>query len=180
MSARYAGSPTATVFQDDDGKKGKKKLVQLLWGYRFNLVDEPEGDYARINVRIDEGAKLHPGWIKKSDVRKDPLLEVTFVDIGQGDGCLLIMPDAGVRDSKRRAIVIDAGEGDSMSRYLRYRFFYPSAKRPKEIHAGIISHPDSDHYKGFEALLVEQFKERFVAGHIAPTSSGMSKKVGWR
>ena len=40
MSTRYAGSPTATVFQDDDGKKGKKKLVQLLWGDRFNLVDE--------------------------------------------------------------------------------------------------------------------------------------------
>jgi beta-lactamase superfamily II metal-dependent hydrolase len=152
MNPRYAGSPTAVVFADDQGKKGKKKLVQLLWGDLFDLVEEPPGDFARVKVRIDEGTKMHPGWIKKSDVQEHPLLEVTFVDIGQGDGCLLIMPDAGVPDFKRRAILIDAGETDSMKRYVSYRFMYPSAKRPKEIDAGIISHPDSDHYKGFADL----------------------------
>ncbi len=152
MNPRYAGSPTATVFKDEGGKRGRKKLVQLLWGDLFDLVEEPAGDYARVKVRIDEGTKMHDGWIKKSDIRETPLLEVTFVDIGQGDGSLVIMPDSNVPDSQRRAMVIDAGEKDSMMRYIKYRFMYPSARRPKEIHAGVISHPDSDHYKGFGHL----------------------------
>ena len=152
MKARYAAGPTAIVYQDDNGRKSRKKLIQLLWGDLIDLREEPPGDYARVGVRIDEGTKIHSGWIKKSDIQVKPVLEVTFVDIGQGDGCLLITPDADVPDFKRRAMVIDAGEKDSMMRYVRYRFMYPSANRPKEIHAGIISHPDQDHYKGFGPL----------------------------
>lgn len=150
MEPRYAGSPTAVVFEDDNGKKGRKKLVELLWGDLFDLVEEPAGQWARVGVRKDEGTKIHSGWIKKSDIQTDPVLEVTFVDIGQGDGCLLIMPDKEAKDRDRRAIVIDAGEGDSMKRYLSYRFFYPSERRPYQFHAGIVSHPDADHYKGFD------------------------------
>jgi len=90
--------------------------------------------------------------MKKSEIQAEPVLEVTFVDIGQGDGCLMIMPDKDKPDFQRRAMVIDAGEKDSMMRYIKYRFMYPSVNRPKVIHAGIISHPDQDHYKGFQPL----------------------------
>jgi hypothetical protein len=38
-----------------------------------------------------------------------------FVDIGQGDGCLMITPDD-------KLFVIDAGAGDNMLRFLRWRF----------------------------------------------------------
>jgi beta-lactamase superfamily II metal-dependent hydrolase len=152
MKTCYAAGPTAIVYKDENGKKSRKKLIQLLWGDLIDLREEPPGDYVKVGVRIDEGTKIHNGWMKKSDIQEEPVLEVTFVDIGQGDGCLLIMPDADVPDFKRRAMVIDAGEKDHMMRYVRYRFMYPSAKRPKEIHAGIISHPDQDHYKGFDAL----------------------------
>jgi beta-lactamase superfamily II metal-dependent hydrolase len=152
MKARYAAGPTAIVYKDENGKKSQKKLIQLLWGDLVDLREEPSGDYARVGVRIDEGTKIHSGWMKKSDIQSDPVLEVTFVDIGQGDGCLLILPDVGVPDFERRSMVIDAGEKDNMMRYIKYRFMYPSANRPKEIHAGIISHPDQDHYKGFAPM----------------------------
>jgi|GEM_PF-4027369 len=140
MKACYAVGPTAIVYQDDNGKKSKKKLIQLLWGDLVDLREEPPGDYAKVGVRIDEGTKIHNGWMKKSDIQTKPVLEVTFVDIGQGDGCLLIAPDGDVPDFKRRAIVIDAGEKDNMMRYIKYRFMYPSANRAKEIHAGIIAY----------------------------------------
>jgi len=152
MKTRYAAGPTATVYKDDNGKKSNKKLVQLLWGDLLDLREEPPGNFAKVGVRIDEGTKIYDGWMKKSDIQTDPVLEVTFVDIGQGDGCLMIMPDKDKPDVERRAMVIDAGEKDNMMRYIKYRFMYPSAKRPKEIHAGIISHPDQDHYKGFQPL----------------------------
>lgn len=152
MKSHYAAGPTATVFKDENGRKSRKKLVQLLWGDLVDLREEPPGDFAKVGVRIDEGTKIHTGWMRKGDIQEKPVLEVTFVDIGQGDGCLMIAPDADKPDSKRRAMVIDAGEKDNMMRYIKYRFMYPSANRPKEIHAGIISHPDSDHYKGFGPL----------------------------
>ncbi len=152
MEARYAAGPATIVYKDDNGAKSNKKLIQLLWGDLVDLREEPPGDFARVGVRIDEGTKIHPGWVKKSDLRTEPVLEVTFVDIGQGDGCLMILPDKDRHDSQRRAMVIDAGEDTNMMRYVRYRFMYPSARRPKEIHAGIITHPDQDHYKGFASL----------------------------
>ena len=152
MKARYAAGPAAIVYKSENGKKSGKKLIQLLWGDLVDLIEEPPGDFAKVRVRIDEGTKMYDGWMKKSEIQAEPVLEVTFVDIGQGDGCLLIMPDKDKPDFRRRAMVIDAGEKDSMMRYIKYRFMYPSKKRPKEIHAGIISHPDQDHYKGFGSL----------------------------
>lgn len=169
MKVRYAAGPTAIVYQDENGKKSRKKLIQLLWGDMIDLREEPAGDFAKVGVRIDEGTRIYNGWMKKSDIQEKPVLEVTFVDIGQGDGCLLIAPDPDVPDFKRRAMVIDAGEKDSMKRYIMYRFMYPSRKRPKEIHAGIVSHPDQDHYKGFGPLFRQaglSFKTLFHNGLV--------------
>ena len=152
MRSCYAAGPTAVVYQDDGGKKSNKKLVQLLWGDLVDLAEEPPGDFVKVRVRIDEGSKIHDGWMKKDDIQPNPVLEVTFVDIGQGDGCLIVMPDNGKPDIQRRAVLIDAGEKDNMMRYLKYRFMYPTARRPRELHAGIISHPDKDHYAGFKSI----------------------------
>ena len=152
MRPCYAAGPTAVVYQDEGGKKSDKKLVQLLWGDLVDLAEEPPGDFVKVRVRIDEGSKIHDGWMKKDDIQPNPVLEVTFVDIGQGDGCLIVMPDNGKPDIQRRAVLIDAGEKDNMMRYLKYRFMYPTARRPRELHAGIISHPDKDHYAGFKSI----------------------------
>jgi len=73
MKARYAAGPTAIVYQDDNGRKSRKKLIQLLWGDLIDLREEPPGDYARVGVRIDEGTKIHSGWIKKSDILSAPV-----------------------------------------------------------------------------------------------------------
>ena len=169
MNARYAAGPTVIVYKDENGKKSNKKLIQLLWGDLIDLLEEPTGNFAKVKVRIDEGTKMYEGWIKKSEIQTEPVLEVTFVDIGQGDGSLIIVPDKGKPDVQRRAMVIDAGEKDSMMRYIKYRFMYPSKNRPKEIHAGIISHPDQDHYRGFLPLFKHtgiSFKTLFHNGLV--------------
>ncbi|MEM7092270.1 MAG: MBL fold metallo-hydrolase [Actinomycetota bacterium] len=147
---RYAGFPTAKVYEDVDGKKGRKAVESLLWGDMFDLLDDSgDGDFVRVRCRTGEGAKLVEGWMKRDDVLEHPLLEVTFIDIGQGDGCVVYTPgDDGVEET-RKMMVIDAGEHDNMSRYLRWRLFYPSERRPQHLHAAVITHPDSDHYKGF-------------------------------
>jgi len=145
MKKRYAKHPKAAVIEDVDGKPGKKTIEELLWGDLLDLQDEVSGDFVRVKVRPHKGGPRITGWMKKTDFTKKPLLEVTFVDIGQGDGCVVVTPD-------QRVIVIDAGEDDNMSRYLHWRLGYPSANRPTRVHAAVISHPDQDHYRGFRDI----------------------------
>jgi beta-lactamase superfamily II metal-dependent hydrolase len=81
----------------------------------------------------------------KADIQKERLLEIVWVDVGQGDGALLVTPD----DTK---YVIDAGVGDNMRRYLAWRFD-DFKKLLKDFDGLLISHPDKDHYLGFQQLV---------------------------
>ena len=81
----------------------------------------------------------------RNDLQYDRLLEIVFVDVGQGDGALLVTPDG-------KKYVIDAGIGDNMFKYLRWRF--ADFKKAQDDFDGlIITHPDEDHYKGFGHLI---------------------------
>jgi beta-lactamase superfamily II metal-dependent hydrolase len=136
MPTRFAAYPSAFVFETP----GQKKLDHLLWGDFINVLG-PEQD-GWLNVR----ARGTTGWMRKEDIQENRLLEVNFVDIGQGDGCFIVTPDD-------KFLLIDAGEGDNMFRFLRWRFNLKN--HPDQIitiQNAIISHPDSDHYRGFTPL----------------------------
>ncbi|MGA0598663.1 ComEC/Rec2 family competence protein [Enterovirga sp. CN4-39] len=51
-------------------------------------------------------------------------------------------------------MIIDAGEGDNMYRFIGWRF--GKLKKRFAFHAAIITHPDQDHYKGFQKLFEQQ------------------------
>ena len=138
-STRFAGYPSAVVYDKPEGKK--KGLQHLLWGDWLRLKSGRKGNFVEVHARgVD-------GWMHKKDIQKQRLLEVVFVDIGQGDGCLLVTPDD-------KHMVIDAGEGDNMKRFLRWR--YGGFKEPWKFECAVISHPDADHYGGFDALFDEE------------------------
>jgi beta-lactamase superfamily II metal-dependent hydrolase len=136
MEKRYAGYPSVFVF---DIPGGKKKVQHLLWGDWMSVTGR-DGDWLKIHSRGCDG------WVREKDVQKNQLLEVNFVDIGQGDGSFIVTPDD-------KFILIDAGEGDNMFRFLRWRFgLKQNPSRKITFDTAIMSHPDSDHYKGFEPL----------------------------
>ena len=82
------------------------------------------------------------GHVLEADRHPDAdRLTVCRVDVGQGDGCLLVTPND-------KHVVIDAGVNDNMYRYLRWR--YGGFEKPWRFESGLISHPDQDHYAGFE------------------------------
>ena len=98
--------------------------------------------------------------MRKSHFSDKRLLEVNFVDIGQGDGCHIVTPDDEI-------ILIDAGEGTNMYRFLSWRYNLRSlkvigvdgvvagdnrARQPVEIKHIVITHPDMDHYYGFKTI----------------------------
>ena len=153
-STRFAGYPSAVVYQNPNGTK---PIQHLIWGDWLRLKEGRNGDYCEVHARGMDG------WMHKDNIQTERLLEIVFVDIGQGDGCLLVTPDD-------RHIVIDAGVGDNMARFLNWR--YGGFDNPWEFEIGIISHPDADHYGGFDLIFDEpnvKFKTFFHNGIVERT-----------
>ncbi len=138
--AVFIGYPSTVQYKtkgESDSTKGKGPLNQLLWG-DWARIEQIDGSWFKLRTRG------RSGWVRKENVQKDRILEVNFVDIGQGDGCHIQTPED-------KALVVDAGEGDNMYRFLRWRFGKFTKKF--EFESFVISHPDKDHYLGFTELL---------------------------
>jgi len=98
---RYARYPEAKVV-DTAGAE----VNHLLWGDWVRIEGPEAGGMVPVSVRGTDGL------MRVDDLQAERVLEVVFVDVGQGDGCLLVTPDD-------QHIVIDAGVDDHMYRYLR-------------------------------------------------------------
>ncbi|MBO6756469.1 MAG: hypothetical protein JJ902_09095 [Roseibium sp.] len=116
--------------------KGKTPVNQLLWG-DWARVGEISGDWIKVRSRGRDG------WVRRGDLQTNRILEVNFVDVGQGDGAHIQTPDD-------RALIVDAGEKDNMYRFMRWRF--GRFENPFTFEAAVITHPDKDHYAGFFPL----------------------------
>jgi beta-lactamase superfamily II metal-dependent hydrolase len=126
----------------------------LLFGDWLTYLGETKNGWARVRSRNCNG------WLPISSFGEERPLEVNFVDIGQGDGCHIVTPDDKV-------ILIDAGEGDNMHRFISWRYNLrrreleeDGGPPPFPIDHAFISHPDKDHYYGFGPLF-ENRKLRF-------------------
>jgi beta-lactamase superfamily II metal-dependent hydrolase len=123
----------------------KKKVKQILWGDWLNIEAETDDGWSKVKWGKDRY------WIRTSDCEHERPLEVMFIDVGQGDGCLVVTPKS---PPDEKVILIDAGEGDNMYRFIRWRF--GKLKKKFNFHAAIVTHPDQDHYKGFQKLFEEK------------------------
>ena len=130
---RYAGYPSAVMFDEPNGKA----VQHLLWGDWLELSGPARDGWLPVHGRG------HDGWMRQDTVTHERLLEIVFVDIGQGDGALVVTPDD-------RHLLVDAGQGDNMFRFLRWKY---RLKKPFSFAAAVISHSDVDHYAGFGPIL---------------------------
>jgi beta-lactamase superfamily II metal-dependent hydrolase len=81
-------------------------------------------------------------------------LQVHFIDVGQGDSIFIITPN-------NKTILIDAGiHSDGNDRRNPFNYIRDLKKEGKiknlTIDVAFITHPDDDHYKGFNYLCKEQ------------------------
>jgi beta-lactamase superfamily II metal-dependent hydrolase len=151
----FAAYPSAVIYsapkndtkKPSDGSDGvdngeKPKITakkQLLWGDFVRLTGKE--DETKKWVEVDSrGVK---GWVKKTELQKKRILEVIFIDIGQGDSCLIVTP-------QDKHIIIDAGAADNLLRFLNWR--YGSFKKKFKFESIVISHSDADHYAGFDGV----------------------------
>jgi beta-lactamase superfamily II metal-dependent hydrolase len=79
-------------------------------------------------------------------IDKKDVLMVTFVDVQQGDACLIETP-------KGKTIIIGGGENQMFARFLAARFTGTSLQSPKNIDCIIVSHGDADHFAGLPKIL---------------------------
>ena len=146
----YAVYPSVKL-QRVDSKTGKLVFVkELLFGdYIQPTILKRTGDYSRVVVDGVEYIRVrcrgYSGIIKESDMQPQRILEVNFIDVGQGDGCHIATPDD-------RHFLIDAGQSENMYRFLKWRFNLKSAYIAPPPFTVVISHPDADHYQGFGSV----------------------------
>jgi len=149
----YFISVTDAVLRAEAKTKSEPKN-HLLFGDWLKYLGEENNGWAKVQCRGDKG------WLPNACFSPHRVLEVNFVDIGQGDGCHIVTPEDEV-------ILIDAGIGDNMFRFISWRYNLrgrkvigvdgvndgdPGAMGPFEIDHVVISHPDKDHYYGFQKL----------------------------
>ncbi|KJS13627.1 MAG: hypothetical protein VR78_11120 [Hoeflea sp. BRH_c9] len=176
-----------------------KKFRQVLWGDWLSLADDadlqPKGlknNSKWVWVRWAWGdpdpAKRQLLKIKREFTSSARPLEIIFVDVGIGDGAVLISPERETAEGEpaeageERILVIDAGKEDHMRKFLDGRF--KAYREGFNFHAAILSHPDSDHYNGFGRILSTEkitFKRLYHNGIVELNSDkGLSRLGGTR
>ena len=150
-----------------------RKVRQVLWG-DWLTVDgvEPDG-WLRILWSPNKDPQTL--YIPETHTVATRPLEIIFLDVGQGDGAVLITPETGTEEG---VTVIDAGEGANMAWFLNARF---KAYRGFNFEAAVITHPDEDHYKGFEAIFANPrigFRSVWHNGLVERPVGGTWAKLG--
>jgi beta-lactamase superfamily II metal-dependent hydrolase len=167
LTTGYATYPSVQLKGDKPDPKTKKKKFGILKQILFGDFIKPyikNGKYETHKTQtgyIRVRARGADGYIKPDQIQPNRVLEVNFIDVGQGDGCHIVTPDD-------KHYIIDAGPADNMYRFLKWRFNLNKASIPPPPFTIIISHSDSDHYKGFDKIfsLTQGAKQQFTIEKI--------------
>ena len=131
---------TANLTREDGG------TVKLLWG-----------DPVQITKRSDQTCEVRArgmrGTIEAGRLMSDPLLELYFIDVGQGDGVLVRLPSG-------KHILIDGGlpralqmTGKNAADFVDWKFHDDYGHYAISLDAMVASHCDYDHYGGLWDLV---------------------------
>jgi beta-lactamase superfamily II metal-dependent hydrolase len=184
----FAIYPEARLYRE----KGQESHQHLIFGDYISPPKNADGslrEWTEDDLKKDpngEGtwwlyarSRKEEGWINLDDIQLDRILEVNFVDIGQGDGCHLVTPD----DCH---FIIDAGKHDNMYRFLRWRFNLGDDSKQLPTFYAVISHCDDDHWGGFVPLLSKlppelknkiRFKKLYHQGILQRSGSQLGEVV---
>lgn len=130
----------------------------FIWGDRVRVISgDPSADRV---IRVAGRGSEH--WIRSRHLGGEPLLELYVIDVGQGDGLLLVSPEG-------HHILVDGGNtrsfqnaGKNAADFVDWKFFKDylnySDRSNEEmtaivLDAVIASHNDIDHFGGILDLL---------------------------
>jgi beta-lactamase superfamily II metal-dependent hydrolase len=150
MVIKYVSDDTAPLYAAASG--GTVRL-ELLWGDQVTVL-EPTTPRSKVRARGKTG------FVSASALGDQSLLEVYFIDVGQGDGVLIRTPDG-------RHLMIDGGykrasqpTGKNAADFVDWKFARDYGLSQIHLDVMMASHNDADHYGGLSDLLnVDQIDE---------------------
>lgn len=138
-------------FKTVGGERVFSNVKHLLFGDWIGLELENELPVYEV-IEGKKYVKVHArnrsGYILPNQIQFDRILEVNFIDVGQGDGCHIVTPDD-------KHFIVDAGASDNMFRFLKWRFNRTRSLNGFPNFDVVISHSDSDHYGGFARIFAD-------------------------
>jgi beta-lactamase superfamily II metal-dependent hydrolase len=139
-STRYVSVDTTPLYAT---ATSTQPLIHLLWGDTLHMLENSSAA-ERIKVK----ARGVTGFVKKDHIGDDPLLEYYFIDVGQGDGVLIVTPD-------RKHILIDGGyirrkqlTKRNAADFVDWKFDKDYGMDTIVLDVVMSSHNDEDHYGG--------------------------------
>jgi len=95
------------------------RLYESSTTNNFSMVlifgDEVDSSGTEADGRVKVSFRSREGWVKKSHLGNNPVLEAYFIDVGQGDSTFIVTPG-------RKKILVDGGLNDQASRFLAWKY----------------------------------------------------------
>ncbi len=140
MAIDYVSQLTLPVYANAADTKPR---AHLLWGDRVDTTGV-SGAFTQVRARGLSG----PCFVRTDGLGGKSLLELYFIDVGQGDGVLVRTPD-------HRHVLIDGGfkrrsqpSGKNAADFVDWKFAKDYRSDTIALDAVVISHNDADHYGG--------------------------------
>ncbi len=192
MTTHFIAIDLVKVYKTTEKKKSNLRTV-LAWGDEVEVI-ETKASHIKIALKDftekPDGSILQTatdGFILKASGNNPPLnsiikpiaekdvLQVSFIDVQQGDGCVVESP-------KGKVLLIDGGENQMFARYLAARYSGSSPQNPKIIDCITVSHGDADHFEGLPLILESETndspKKRLFINPQRVYHNGIVKRPG--
>ncbi|HEY7534436.1 MAG TPA: MBL fold metallo-hydrolase, partial [Thermodesulfobacteriota bacterium] len=156
MLEEYVNQQKIHVY--DKPKEVKKRHIrELLFGEAIKVIKETD-DRDEYLVEINIEGNSEKAYLSKKDrknLKTGKLLELYFIDVGQGDAMLIQTPS-------NKRILIDGGPDESVNEFLNKLYNLKKRKEePLDLHYVVMTHTDKDHAEG----LIKIFKNPNVTIH---------------
>jgi beta-lactamase superfamily II metal-dependent hydrolase len=170
----YVRTETAKLLRREEGKE--KTVTELLWGDRVRVLEKQRGDgrgVTRVRARGMEGL------VDNDALGGNSLLEIYFIDVGQGDGVL-------VRTPTHRHVLVDGGfirrkqpTKRNAADFVDWKFARDYQMNTIDLDAVVASHCDADHYGGLWDLLNPDEVEELDIRETPRVKAFYHAGVGW-
>lgn len=130
----------------------------FIWGDRLKVIS---GNF-KTDLVVKVAGRGVEAWVKSKHLGGESLLEVYIIDVGQGDGLLVVTPEG-------HNIMVDGGDaryrqngGKNAADFIDWKFFKDYTRKKDrgnddlscvKLDAMIASHNDADHFGGLLDLL---------------------------
>ncbi len=150
MQTGYISAPTTYFYKN---ATGGKRYYTLIYGEEVQYAP-PANNASRIKIKN----RTRDGYVKNLPLLQTPVLEVYYIDVGQGDATFIVTPS-------RKKILIDGGINNQALKFLswKYRLQDYGPGDSLFIDLMVLSHADNDHLNGLIFMLNDP---RFKVGKI--------------